>query len=280
MNYPRLIRPAAAWKALVIAAMLVPVACGESPSGPDGQDDAGSVDVPITESFEVQVAADPVVAEAMVEDASLAAVDAVASGGPWAEARELFRQARQAWRNGDTEKAAELAEQGRLVLAEALIDRRGQEGFDALLMRVDLLIDRLEDPAEKYARLGELRDRMIELRDEALVLEGDGDLVGASERLIFALAIADRMRHRFHDAVRNPEAFANAAVGIATAVFEEVVEQVGPEADTRPWHALAHARELLRRSNAALEAGAWHRAIVLARRSIGWSWFALRLHLA
>lgn len=264
--------------ALAGLTLLFFAACDDGPSGPEAAGDG--VDVPVSESFEIQVAADPVVAEAMVEDASLSADAGTDDGGPWAEARELFRQARQAWRAGDTERAAELALQGRLVLAEALIERRGEAGFEGLLMRVDLLIERLEDPAEDYARLATLRDRLVELRAEAVALEDGGDIVGGTERLIFALAIADRMRHRFHDAVRNPEAFATAAVGIAEAVFEEVVEQIGPEADTRPWHALGHARELLRRANAALEAGAWHRAIVLARRSIGWSWFALRLHLA
>jgi hypothetical protein len=68
-------------------------------------------------------------------------------------------------------------------------------------------------------------------------------------------------------------------VAAAQRVFTRVDEAIGPDAGPRVQHALAHARELTRRAASALEHGAWRRAIVLSRRSIGWSLHALRIYV-
>lgn len=265
------------WKGAALAVLVVGLAaCGDDPAGPGT--DQGTTDIAITENLELQVAVDDVVADVIVEDAALS-FDENPSSGPWAEARELFRQARQAWRNGDTELAAELAMQGRLVISQAIIDRRGEEGLDALFDRVENLLTRLAGAADEYERLGDLADRMSELLDEATVLRDDGDLVGAGERLILALGMADRMRHRQQDARRNPQAHAETAVAAATFIFERVVEEIGPEPGLRVARALRHSGELIRRANVALEHQSYRRAIVLSRRSVGWSFRALRLSL-
>lgn len=264
-----------------LALLLVGVslaACGGDPTGPNDLADAGATEVPTAADFELQVAADETVAEATIEDAALWVADDPATG-PWAEARELFRQARRAWRAGDTERAAELAHEGRLVLAEALIERRGTEGLDALEGHVEIIIERLDEAADDYARAAALRDRLATLLEEAGELREAGQLTEAAERLILALGIADRMRHRFEDAVRDAEGYATRAVLAAEQLLTRVDAAIGPDAGARVQHALAHARELTRRASAALDRGAWRRAIVLSRRSIGWSLHAVRIYL-
>jgi len=265
-------------RGLMVLAGVLLGACAGDPSGPDVGGSTMTADVPTTADFELQVAVDETVAEMTIEDAALWVSDDPATG-PWAEARELFRQARRAWRAGDTQRAAELAYEGRLVLAEALIERRGAEALDALEIHVLVIIERLDEAADDYARAAALRDRLAALLDEAGELREAGQLTGAAERLILALGIADRMRHRFEDAARDAEAYATRAVAAAQRVFTRVDEAIGPDAGPRVQHALAHARELTRRAASALEHGAWRRAIVLSRRSIGWSLHALRIYV-
>ena len=265
------------WKGAAFAVLVAGLAaCGDDPAGP-GTEQAAA-DIGIAADLDLQVAVDDVVADVIVEDAALS-FDESPTSGPWAEARELFRQVRQAWRNGDTELAAELATQGRLVISQAIFDRHGEEGINALFDRVENLLIRLEGAADEYERLADLADRMGELFDEATVLRDGGEFVGAGERLILALGMADRMRHRHEDARRHPQAHAEAAVAAATIIFNRVEEEIGSEPGPRVEHALAHASELLRRANIALGNQAYRRAIVLSRRSAGWSFRALRLSL-
>lgn len=253
-------------------------ACTGEPTAPGDRGGSLTTEAPTTADFEIQVASDETVAEITIEDAALWVTDDQATG-PWAEARELFRQARRAWRAGDVERAAELAHEGRLILAEALIERRGTEGLDALESHVEIIIERLDEAADDYARAAALRDRLVDLLDEAGELRAAGELTGAAERLILALGIADRMHHRYEDASRDAEAYATRAVLAAERMLARAEGAIGPDAGPRVRHALAHARELTRRANAALERGAWRRAIVLSRRSIGWSLYALRIYL-
>lgn len=263
---------------IVVGTALALGACAGDTSGPEATGSAMS-DVPTSADFELQVAADETVAEMAIEDAALWVADDP-TAGPWAEARELFRQARRAWRVGDPERAAELAYEGRLVLAEALIERRGIEGLDALASHVEIVIERLDEAAEDYARAGALRDRLAALLEESVELRDGAQLIGAAERLILALGITDRMRHRYDDVSLDAEAYATHAVLAAARILHRVDAAIGPDAGPRARHALAHARELTRRANAALEGEAWRRAIVLSRRSIGWSLHALRIYLA
>lgn len=265
------------WKGAALAVLVSGLAaCGDDTTGPGTE--SGTDEIAITADLELQVAVDDVVAEVIVEDAALSFNENPASG-PWAEARELFRQARQAWQNGDTELAAKLAMQGRLVISQAIFDRQGEDGIDALFDRVADVMTRLAGASDEFERLADLADRMGELFDEATVLRDDGNFVGAGERLILALGMADRMRHRHQDARRNPQAHAEAAVAAATIIFNRVSEEIGLEPGERVAHARDHASELLRRADVALGNQAYRRAIILSRRSVDWSFRALRLSL-
>ena len=55
------------------------------------------------------------------------------------QAREKFREARRAWIGGDTELAAQLAEEGRLLVAEAMVLVLGDEAYLRLLERVEVV---------------------------------------------------------------------------------------------------------------------------------------------
>jgi hypothetical protein len=58
-----------------------------------------------------------------------------------------------------------------------------------------------------------------------------------------------------------------------------VATEVGSEPGPGVAHALWHASELLRRADIALANHEYRRAIVLSRRSVGWSFRALHLSL-
>ena len=264
------------WKSAAVAVLLAGfTACADNPVDPGTE---GSADIAITADLDLQASVDDVVTDIMVEDAALSFFEQP-SDGPWAQARDLFRQAREAWRNGDTELAAELAMEGRLIISQAIIDRGGEEALDRLFDRVESLLARLDGASDEYERLADVAERIGALLTEATVLRDDGDLVGAGERLILALGIADRMRHRHRDARDNAEQHAEAAVAAAAFIYESVVTEVGDEPGPRVVHALEHSQELLRRANIALEQDAYRRAIVLSRRSIGWSLWALFIWL-
>lgn len=252
-------------------------ACTSEPTGPaDPGTGADQADVPLDADFALQVAADEAVADMAVEDAALLFSEDAALG-PWAEARDLFRRARRAWLDGDAARARRLALEGRRVLARALWSRRGDSGLDELDDLVDIAVERLDEAADEFARARELRDRLAALREEAASLRVEGHPVQAAERLIFALGIVDRLYHRRLDAPTVGRAVASRAVAAAQALLERVENAVRTDPDHRVRRSLAHATELVRRANAALDRQAWRRAVVLACRSVGWSLHALRL---
>lgn len=260
------------------------VACGEGSElvGPE----PGQIDVDLM--------VDEDVTEATVADAE-AALDALA-GGPLlpggavellgepdpetiAQARELLQQARQkwaearqAWLSGDTELAAELAMEARLLVAEALILVFGEEAYDHLLLRVDQVISFLEEQVDEEQ--SELLARILELRAEAEALREE-DLIAATERLVLALQIAhrERVRHRLHELAQH----ARLSVFMAGSAVQLATEYVGDDATEEQLHALGHAAHLLSDAEAALGAGRLRLAHVLAREAVNVSLVAVML---
>lgn len=276
-SLPRESRRFAAARPAIALALALLAACGADPAGPGAPTArTDAADVPVEADFSLQVAADETVGDVVVEDAALWVGEGPGQG-PWAEAAEFFRRARRAWLQGDPGRARALALEGRLVLARALIARQGEACLDALEDFVDIAIERLDEASDGYARADELRDRLAALREEAAALRAEDRSVAAAERLIFAVALVDRMNHRFVDGRLDAPAYAARAVQVAENVLHRVEAAVGRDPGPRVRHALGHATELLRRAEAALDRRAWRRAIVLARRSIGWSLHALRL---
>ncbi len=178
------------------------------------------------------------------------------------QAREKFRQARRAWAGGDTETAAELALEGRLLVAEALVLVFGEEAYDRLLERVDHVISWLEERVDEEA--SELLDRIKELRAEAEALR-ETDLIAASERLILAMHIAhrERIHHRRQEIAQH----ARFSIYMAQSAVELANRYVGEDATEGQQHALRHAEHLVQDAILAFEAGRFRLAHALAREA-------------
>ncbi len=188
------------------------------------------------------------------------------------QARQKFQEARRAWIGGDTERAAELALEGRLLVAEAYILVFGEEAYDRLAERVDHVISWLEQQVDDQA--SELLARIRELRDEAEALRGT-DLKASLERLILALQIANRERaiHRQQELIQHARLslfMAMNSVGLA-------VEVVGADPTEGQIHALRHAQHLTRDAEQACSAGRYRLCLYLAREAVNVSLVAVVL---
>ena len=184
------------------------------------------------------------------------------------EARQLFIQARQAWRHGDTETAAELALQARLMVAEAWVMVFGEEAFERHRQRVEQVISWLEqqvddESSQLLARIRELRDEGDAIRAEDPTSEDH--LIRATERLVLALQIANReqahmRRGEMAQHARLQVFMAQSALGLAQDV-------AGDDATERQIYVWRHAQHLTLRAGEALDAGRFRLAFGLAREA-------------
>lgn len=231
---------------------------------------------------EVEFSVDEDLAEAMFTDAE-AELDAASSGvtpapalfgepdptkieearALIAQARETMAEARAAWRQGDTELAAELAEQARRLVAQALLLVFGEEAVQRAMERINNLITWLEERVDQDN--SELLARIVELRDMAQARWDEGDLEGALERLILARQIASRERtdHR-RDALA---IHARLSVFMANSAVDFAIELVG-EPTERQAYGLRFANELVSAAEQAFENGRFRLAFNLAREAV------------
>jgi hypothetical protein len=184
------------------------------------------------------------------------------------EARQLFLQARQAWRHGDTESAAELALQARTMVAEAWVMAFGEEAFERHRQRVQQVISWLEqrvdeESSQLLARIRELRDQADAIRAEDPTSEDH--LIRACERLVLALQIANREQAHMRRAEMAQHArlqvfMAQSALGLAQQV-------AGDDASERQIHVWRHAQHLTVHAGQALDTGRFRLAFALAREA-------------
>ncbi|MEE9207151.1 MAG: hypothetical protein V3U67_02065 [Gemmatimonadota bacterium] len=252
-------------------------ACSENPvdptAGTEGTNTNSVAEPSITAPFEVQVAADETTAEVVTEDVALSmsspteVAPSEGDGSPFAEARLKFAAARAAYRLGDEEAAKALALEARLILAEALIESRGEEGLEALFARVEHLIDRIQEADDEFEQLDRLEDKLEELVEEARVLQTGGDLVGAAERLLLGLQITDVVRHRHRDFRLDPVTVVRLSIARAMEALELAEGLIGDDPTFKQQRVLFHVGELIRRAVFAADHEAYRRAVVLARRA-------------
>ncbi len=184
------------------------------------------------------------------------------------EARELFAQARQAWRHGDTESAAGLAFQARMRVAEAWVMVFGEEAFERHRQRVEQMISWLEQQVDEES--SQLLARVRQLRDEADAIRAEDPsseehLIRATERLVLALQIANReqayMRRREMAQHARLQVFmAQSALGLAQDI-------AGDDATERQIYVWRHAQHLTVHAGQALDAGRVRLAFALAREA-------------
>jgi HEPN domain-containing protein len=259
-------------------------------------DDGSSILDPETnpQGTELDLMVDEDLSEAIVVDAE-AALDAVAGPAPVAgfetvdrgvlfgqpdatdveaarallqEARRLFAQAREAWRNGDTETAAELAFQARLKVAEAMVLVFGDEAYDRFWRRLEHIVSWLQEKVDGQA--SELLDRIRQLMDEAEAIKNQDpasqdNLVRAVERLVLALQIGER--EAVHMRRQQIAEHARLSVFMAQSAVQLAAQIAGDDATERQVFVLRHAERLVVHATEALQLGRFRLAFSLAREA-------------
>lgn len=186
------------------------------------------------------------------------------------QARERFRLARQAWIGGDTPRAAQLAEDGRLLVAEAMVLVYGEEAYFELLERVDQIITWLEEQVDEQA--SELLERIQDLKASAEALyatyevsQDDADLIAATEQLLLAVQIGHR--ERVHQRREHIVRHAQHSIFMATMALQ-LAEEVAGEFTSEQQLAFRHAVHLRDDAVLALQAGRWRLSLALSRAAV------------
>ena len=257
---------------LVLAALIAGgmTACDDGPAEPGGD---LTTELGVNADMELQVVGDEELAEVMIEDAAFS-MDSPPDAARFGAGRECFRDARRLLRDGDPDGARAKARECRAELVAGIIEERGEEVVDEWFARIEAILARIDESGDEFERLADLEAKLQELLDEATALRDSGDLVGAGERLVLGLQIANRMRHRHHDFVRDPQNHARLAVargheaiGLATRLI--------PEPTVRQETILFRASEHLRRAVFAMEQGWYRRAVANARHAEELALFAV-----
>lgn len=255
---------------LALVAAFGLAACSDNPTGP--VNGAGSI-----ADAELEIAADGDLAESALQEAEISL--SLASTTPPPEVQDLIDQARAKWKEareafaaGDEDLARQLADEARRLLAEAMITARGEEVIDAMMARVDNIIERLAEPAEQYDRPAELKAMLETCADEAQALIDSDDLIGAGAQLIYCLQLTDRARLRHRDMVRDGLNHARLAVARGHEAVELATRMIGDSPTQTQADLLLAAEALQRTAEAALGQGSPRRAAALAHRA---EWTAL-----
>ncbi len=184
------------------------------------------------------------------------------------ECRPLFQQAREAWRSGDTETAADLAFQGRLCVAEALIMVFGEEAYDNLWERLEHVLTWLEEGVDEDT--SDLVSRIRQLMDEAEAIKNgseiDNQLALATERLLLALQIGNR--ERFRQRRQEMQQHARFSIFMAQSAINLSLQVAGDDITERQVRAVRHAQHMLVHAVQAFEIGRYGLAFHLARETV------------
>ena len=256
---------------LVLAALVTggAVACDDSPTGPG--DTSG--DLGVNADMELQVVGDADLAEVVIDDISLS-MEMSSDAPPFGQGRECFREARQLLRNGDEDAARTQARECRMLLVRAMFEHRGKSGIDELFGRVESLVERIGEASDEFARLEHLEAKLQGLLGEAYALRDGGDFVGAGERLVLALQIADRMRHRHRDFDLDPEAVARFAIARGGEAIR-LAGELTPDPTLQQEILLFRAGEMQHRATFSFEHGWYRRTVAQAHRAEELALFAV-----
>ena len=249
---------------LALVAVFGLAACSDNPAGPNDINTS-------TGDAELEVAADPDLAETAVQDVEIS-LSVSANVPPEVQdlidqARAKWQEAREAFAAGDEELAKQLADEARRLLAEAMITARGEEVIDHMMAKLDHIIERLAEPAEQYDRPAELKATLEACADEAQVLIDSDDLIGAGAQLIYCLQLTDRARLRHRDMVRDRLNHVRLAVARGHEAVELARRMLGDSPTQTQADLLLAAEALQRTAEAALGQGSPRRAAVLAHRA-------------
>lgn len=250
---------------LMLAALIAggAAACDDTPAGPTDGDQP--TELGVNADMELQVVSDEDLAEVLIDDMSLS-MGMQGDGPPFGAGRECFREARQLLRAGNEDAARTQARECRMNLARAMLQRHGEGAVEELFGRVQNLVERIGEAGDEFARLAELEIKLRGLLEEAYALREGGDLVGAGERLVLALQIADRMRHRHPDFDAHPEAGVRLAM-VRSGQAIRLADRLIPDPTLKQEGLLFRAVELRRRAQFSFEHAWYRRAVTQAHRA-------------
>ena len=249
------------WGALYISG------CTDSPSDP-------SFDlIPSIEDAEIEMATDPDMTAALVEDvsSSMSANMTAEAASEISTADSLFNEARVELDRGDYERVRSLGDRARDALGRALAKGRDRSSLDDFIDRVRHMRRLLAagDTAD-FDRPSDLARDIDRFLDEATAARDRGDDVTAGKRVIDAHRRADRSRVRRHHA--DPEKGARLVVAMAEKAVELANHLLSEtEISERQQHLLDTAARLAHASNEAYQNGRYRRAIILGHKAVSMS---------
>ncbi len=245
--------------------------CTDTPSDP------GFDNMPPIEDVEIDLATDPDLTFALIEDVSsvMTANMTAAAAVEISTAESLFNQARVELTRGDYERVRSLGDQAREALGRGLSRGRDLSSLDNYIDRLRHLRRRLAaGGTDDFDRPNDLTRDIDRLLGDATAALNRGDHATAGKRAVEGHERADRSRARRHDG--NPEKGARLAVAMAAqavALANRLLD--GTEISERQQHLLDTAARLANSSAEAFQSGQFRRAIMLGHKAVSVSLMAV-----
>ena len=227
--------------------------------------------IPPMEDVEIEMATDPDLTAALIEDvsSSMSANMTAAASVEISTADSLFNEARVELTRGDYERVRSLGDRARDALGRALASGRDRSSLDDFIDRVrDVRRLLAAGDTADFDRPTDLARDIDRFLNDATTARDRGDDVTAGQRVIDAHRRTDRSRVRRHDG--DPEkgarlvvAMADKAVELANRLLNET------EISERRQHLLDTAARLAAASAEAYQNGHFRRAIIFGHKAVG-----------
>ena len=234
-------------------------------------------EVQSTADLEIEMATDPDLTAALIEDVSSSMAANMTAGAAIeiSTADSLFNQARVELTRGDHQRVRSLGDEARDALGRALAKGRDRSSLDDFTDRVrDVRRQLAADDTTHFDRPSDLKRDIDRLLDEATLALDRGDYVTAGKRVIDAHRLSDRSRVRRHDA--DPERGARLVVAMAEQAVQLANRLLnGTVTSVRQQHLLDTAARLAAASAEAYQNGHYRRAIVLGHKAVSVSLMAV-----
>ena len=256
---------------VVLWGVLYLAGCTDTPSDPNFDS------IPPMEDVEIEMATDPDLTAALVEDvsSSMSANMTAAAAVEISTADSLFNEARVELTRGDYERVRALGDRARDALGRALARGRDRSSLDDFIDRVrDVRRLLAAGDTVDFDRPSDLARDIDRFMDDATNARDRGDDVAAGQRIIDAHRRTDRSRVRRHDG--DPEKGARLVVAMAEVAVELATRLLdGLEISERKQHLLDTAARLAAASAEAFQNGHFRRAIIFGHKAVSVSLMAV-----
>ena len=233
--------------------------------------------IPPMEDVEIEMATDPDLTAALVEDvsSSMSANMTAAAAVEISTADSLFNEARVELTRGDYERVRALGDRARNALGRALARGRDRSSLDDFIDRVrDVRRLLAAGDTVDFDRPSDLARDIDRFLNNATTARDRSDDVTAGQRIIDAHRRTDRSRVRRHDG--DPEKGARLVVALAEMAVELATRLLdGLEINERKQHLLDTAARLAAASAEAFQNGHFRRAIIFGHKAVSVSLMAV-----